>query len=107
MSKTKLWFLLLVLVLTGTAIVGYRLRFQLTSRAPETIALADSHEEHKTDRKIAYWYVAGRTGSGGAAFAFADWPAPGIEKGCGGFLHFAKHVLQSGILPALHAAAAR
>src|SRR5579863_10271417 len=32
--------------------------------------------------------VAGRTGSGGAAFAFADRPAPGIENGFGGFLHF-------------------
>src|ERR1700745_1374074 len=31
--------------------------------------------------------VAGRTGSG--ATTSPDWPAPGIEKGCGGFLHFA------------------
>src|SRR5437867_9605802 len=40
--------------------------------------------------------VAGRTGSGGAAFAFADWPAPGIEKGCGGFLHFASTFFSPG-----------
>src|SRR5207248_749711 len=40
--------------------------------------------------------VAGRTGSGGAALEFADWPAPGIEKGCGGFLHFASTLLIPG-----------
>src|SRR5215472_12392485 len=33
--------------------------------------------------------VDGRTGAGGAAFAFADWPAAGMENGLGGFLHFA------------------
>src|SRR5215471_711947 len=32
--------------------------------------------------------VAGRTGSGGAAFALADW-LMGIENGLDGFLHFA------------------
>src|SRR4051812_47108261 len=41
--------------------------------------------------------VAGRTGSGGAAFAFADRPAPGIEKGCGGFLHLASTLLIPGL----------
>src|SRR5215510_6197736 len=40
--------------------------------------------------------VAGRTGSGGAALAFAAWPAPGIEKGCGGFLHLASTVFSPG-----------
>src|SRR5262252_1061154 len=41
--------------------------------------------------------VAGRTGSGGgAALAFADWPAPGIEKGCGGVLHFASTSFRPG-----------
>jgi hypothetical protein len=33
--------------------------------------------------------VGGSAGTGGAAFAFADLPAPGIENGGGGFLHFA------------------
>src|SRR5579863_8661884 len=33
--------------------------------------------------------VAGRTGSAGAAVALAEPPALGIEKGFGGFLHFA------------------
>ena len=40
--------------------------------------------------------VAGRTGSGGDAFASADWPAPAIEKGCGGFLHFASTFFSPG-----------
>src|SRR5439155_11472091 len=40
--------------------------------------------------------VAGMIGSGGAAFAFADCPAPGIEKGCGGFLHFASTFFSPG-----------
>src|SRR5262245_60924240 len=38
--------------------------------------------------------VAGRTGSAGAAFA--DWPAPGIENGGGGFLHFASTFFSAG-----------
>src|SRR5579863_2159804 len=33
--------------------------------------------------------VAGRTGSGGAVLALADWPAIGMENGFGGLLHFA------------------
>src|ERR1700722_10526356 len=42
--------------------------------------------------------VAGRTGSGGAAFfaAFAAWPAPGIENGFGGFPHLASTFLIPG-----------
>src|SRR5580704_3151507 len=38
--------------------------------------------------------VAGRTGSGGATVAFADWI--GIENGGGGFLHFASTFLIPG-----------
>src|SRR5665213_1996400 len=38
--------------------------------------------------------VAGRTGSGGAAFD--DWAAIGIENGFGGFLHFASTFLIPG-----------
>src|SRR5215472_122181 len=41
--------------------------------------------------------VAGRTGTGGAAFAFADWPPPGIENGGAGFLHFASTFLSPGL----------
>src|ERR1700722_9064514 len=33
--------------------------------------------------------VDGSAGTGGAAFAFNDWPAMGIANGFGGFLHFA------------------
>src|SRR5579863_8738481 len=40
--------------------------------------------------------VAGSAGSGGAALAFAAWPAIGIEKGFGGFLHFASTALIPG-----------
>src|SRR5579863_8322121 len=40
--------------------------------------------------------VAGSTGSGGAAFAFDERPAPGMEKGFGGFLHFASTLLSPG-----------
>src|SRR5207302_11461151 len=40
--------------------------------------------------------VGGRAGAGGAAFAFADWPAPGIENGRGGFLHFASTFFSPG-----------
>src|SRR5262245_22980902 len=40
--------------------------------------------------------VAGSSGSGGGVFGFADWPAPGIEKGCGGFLHFASTAFTPG-----------
>src|SRR5580704_12941362 len=39
--------------------------------------------------------VDGRTGSGGAAFAFAR-SAPGIENGCGGFLHLASTFFMPG-----------
>ncbi|MGH9808550.1 MAG: hypothetical protein ACRD9W_15105, partial [Terriglobia bacterium] len=40
--------------------------------------------------------VAGRAGSGGAAFAFADEAAIGIENGFGGLLHFASTFLSPG-----------
>jgi hypothetical protein len=39
--------------------------------------------------------VAGRTGSGGGEFAFADW-LMGIENGRGGFLHFASTLFMPG-----------
>src|ERR1700733_8845379 len=40
--------------------------------------------------------VGGRAGAGGAVFAFADWPAPGIENGFAGFLHLASTFLIPG-----------
>src|SRR5262249_27115401 len=45
--------------------------------------------------------VAGRIGSGGATFAFAGCPAPGIGKGGGGFLRFLKNFFSAGFCPLL------
>jgi hypothetical protein len=45
---------------------------------------SQSHVFHEvTEREIAVGadLNGGRTGAGGAAFAFANWPAPGIENG--------------------------